>query len=100
MASVPFRQDALFQLNLLIWLSWPARPGVYPLFRDHGFELYRLSQEVDVPVAARLAAASATPPIPVSQRVSADLLLRHQARQRLITLECKVSSFGPDSSTA
>ena len=35
MASAPFLQDALFQLNLLIWLSWPSRPGVYPLFRLH-----------------------------------------------------------------
>ena len=100
MSSTPFRQDALFQLNLLIWLSWPARAGVYPLFHDHGFALYRLSQEIAVPVAARLAAGSAAPPIPMGRAASADLLLRHEARRQFIALECKVSSFGPVSSTA
>lgn len=95
-----FEQTPLFQLNLLVWLSWPSAPVVYPVFQAEGFVLDRVGQQITVPLAARLAATRAVPPVAMNQAISPDLLLRHPDRPTLISLECKVDSFGVASSAA
>jgi hypothetical protein len=100
MPEAGFAQTPLFQLNLLIWLSWPSRPVLEPVFHANGFALFRLGQTVAVPLTARLGARGADPSRAIGEAVSPDLLLRHRERPALITLECKVHSFGPASSAA
>ena len=42
MIEQPFRQTPLFQLNLLLWLSMPAKGGqIMPVFWENGFEIIR-----------------------------------------------------------
>lgn len=100
MADGAFEQTPLFQLNLLIWLSWPSGPVLNPIFHANGFALYRLGQTIAVPLAARLGAQGANPPLAVGEAVSPDLLLRHRDRAALIALECKKGSFSPASTAA
>src|SRR5438045_3752304 len=95
-----FEQTPLFQLNLLIWLSWSSRPVMYPFFWSNGFVLFRLGQMIATPLAARQGAREASPPLAMGEAASPDLLLRQQDRAALITLECKKGSFGPTSKAA
>jgi hypothetical protein len=88
-------QTPLFQLNLMIWLTWPAPPGgiVHPIFREDDFALQAIGPAFELPldIRARVRAAG----IPSKERPSPDLLLAHHQRRLFVPLECKVSSFGP-----
>jgi hypothetical protein len=92
-------QDPLFQLNLMIWLSWPS-PVVSPMFYDNGYELYLIAPSLPVPVPAQITARSATPPLRMVGSPRPDLLLRHREHTKLITLECKASSFSANTDQA
>jgi len=89
-------QTPLFQLNLMIWLTWPAPPagGMRPIFREDGFALRGVGPafELRLEIRARAGAAS----LPFKERPGPDLLLYHHQRRLFLPMECKVSSFGPD----
>lgn len=91
-------QTPLFQLNLMLWLAWPAPPAgvVRPIFREDGFTLRAIGPAFELPLEVRARAATAA--VPLKERPVPDLLLDHSQRQMLLPIECKVSSFGPDSS--
>jgi hypothetical protein len=96
---MPFEQTPLFQLNLMIWLSWPAvSKNVIPIFYQDGYRLYRIGPSITVSPAHR--PRFATLPMPVKRSAAPDLLLRNAKSQTLMPLECKVSSFGPDTEQA
>ena len=89
-------QTPLFQLNLMIWLTWPAPPGgiVRPIFREAGFALRGIGPTFEMPLETRARAGAAD--IPFKERPGPDLLLEHHQRRLFLAIECKVSSFGPD----
>ncbi len=88
-------QTPLFQLNLMIWLAWPAPSAgiVRPIFREDGFTLRGIGPTFALPLEIRARANKAD--IPFKERAAPDLLLEHQQRRLLLPIECKVSSFGP-----
>jgi len=90
-------QTPLFQLNLMIWLTWLVPPGeiVRPIFREDGFALRGIGQAFELPLEIRARAGAAG--IPFKERPGPDLLLEHHQRRLFLPIECKVSSFGPDA---
>jgi hypothetical protein len=94
MASTP---TPLFQLNLMLWLSWnmPPSSGFNPVFRRGGYELLFVSPPIPLPfdVTAKANAAQ----IPFKARPNPDLLLHNVPAQMFMPIECKQSSFGPDA---
>jgi len=89
-------QTPLFQLNLMIWLTWPAPPGgvVRPIFQEAGFALRAIGPAFELPLETRARAGAAN--IPFKERPGPDLLLDHHQHRLFLPIECKVSSFGPD----
>ncbi|MBN1315821.1 MAG: hypothetical protein JXA42_10145 [Anaerolineales bacterium] len=89
-------QTPLFQLNLMLWLTWPA-PSIgtlRPIFLEDGFSLRAIGPAFEMPLEVRAIAGSAG--IPFQGRVGPDVLLDHKRRKIFLPIECKVSSFGPD----
>lgn len=89
-------QTPLFQLNLMLWLTWPAPPigTLRPIFLKDGFSLRAIGPAFEMPLEIRAMAGSAG--IPFQGRVGPDVLLEHKQRKLFLPIECKVSSFGPD----
>jgi hypothetical protein len=91
--------DPVFQLNVTLWMLQPAPPDapIRPVLRDVGYLLSALSRELPAPVALRpglnVLVGSDTAPAP-------DVLAEPPAGAPWLVIECKGSSFGPDSSTA
>jgi len=99
--DLPVEQIPLFQLNLMIWLSFPMRAGKYhPVFRANGYELYSIAPPIPLSIFVVARAGAADPPLDMVTRPAPELVLRHGAGRRLLTLECKASSFGPDTTQA
>lgn len=90
-------QTALFQLNFLLWLTWPHAPGavVFPIFRHEGFSVYWVGPSLPTSLDFRAKADAAG--IPYKKNPSPDLLLRNDHRRLLLPVECKVNSFGPEA---
>lgn len=93
--------DPLFQLNTAIWLAQPQPElgfSVYPLFHKSNISLFSISPPLALPpdirnkIAGRLDCQNAVKP---------DLIFeKKDTRSEYFVLECKRSSFGPESSTA
>jgi hypothetical protein len=88
-------QSPLFQLNLMIWLTWPAPPAgvLQPVLRQEGFTLWGIGPVFELPLDIRARAGAGD--IPFQDRAGPDLMLHHEVRGLLLPIECKVSSFGP-----
>ncbi len=101
MPDLPVEQNPLFQLNLMIWLSFPMRGAKYsPVFRANGYGLYRIAPPIPVSMTVVARAAAAVPPLDMVERPAPELVLRNGEARRLLTVECKASSFGPDGKQA
>jgi hypothetical protein len=101
MTDNQFSQTPLFQINLLIFLGWRSTPAfVKPIFREEGFQLYRVGPSIPISLQARTRAANVAPPIPFQLAPTPDLLYRKNKTRQFIPIECKVSSFGPDTEQA
>jgi hypothetical protein len=89
-------QTPLFQLNLMLWLVWPAPTigDVRPVFREAGFALHAIGPDLVLPLETRARTGAAG--IPAKERVNPDLLLAHRPAAIFLPIECKISSFGPD----
>lgn len=96
-------KDPLFQINLSIWLAQPHPKsekyplGIYPLFYNSGMTIYSIEPLLTLPPAVRLAISDN---INCQDSTRPDLVLRTQGKKEFCILECKISSFGPESSTA
>lgn len=93
-------KDPLFQLNTVLWLSQPL-PGdnaIKPLLHEQGFSVYALSPLIPMPIDVRLSAQNNG--ITLNDSVRPDVILHRPADLRFVLLECKASSFGPQSSTS
>ena len=89
----------LFQLNLMLFLTWPAPSSfVTPIFYREGFALRSIAPSIGVPLEALARAQAAD--LPIQPTASPELLLEQGCQQQLLLIECKSSSFGPASSTS
>src|SRR5205823_3552170 len=92
--------DPLFQLNVVLWLTQPLPQGssIVPLLHERGFVVYAISPPLPVPLDLQAAAQSARVALQNSGRP--DVLLAHPLERKFAFIECKASSFGPNSNTA
>ncbi len=92
-------KDPLFQLNLAIWLtqSQMEHSHIYPLFYTSGLSLYSIGPLLALPPDIILAVSDK---LNCKNGARPDLVLEANKKRRFCILECKASSFGPDSSTA
>jgi len=91
-------KDPLFQLNLAIWLAQPQPPSefyVYPLFYESQLNIYSIGPLLTLPPDIRLAV---TEKINCQDAVRPDLIFEALGKKKFCILECKSSSFGPESS--
>jgi len=93
-------KNPLFQLNLAIWLaqSQPVENYyVYPLFYKSGLNIYSISPLLPLPPEMRIITKEK---VDCQDATRPDLVLEAQNKEKYCILECKASSFGPESSTA
>lgn len=96
MTEQSFRQTPLFQINLLLWLSMPAKGDqIVPILWESGFRVYAIGASIRVPVDVQLKMHAPTGRTSIATSVSPDLLLQNKAKQALLAMECKLNSFGP-----
>jgi len=94
-------KDPLFQLNLVIWLTQPQPPQnfyVYPLFYNSNLNLYSIGPLLTLPLNIRLQISKGN--LDCQDATRPDLILEGGEKNKFCILECKASSFGPNSSTA
>ncbi|MBZ0296093.1 MAG: hypothetical protein K8L99_26270 [Anaerolineae bacterium] len=100
MTSPLLENRPLFQLNLMIWLSWyPLRYGISdikPIFREFGFELQAISPSFSVQphIGSRASVAG----LEINSSACPDLLLKNIQKKVFLPIECKINSFGTESS--
>ena len=92
--------DPVFQLNALLWLTWPLPPtfGIKPLLWNAGFEVYSISKKLAPPpeVLARLKDST----LQYQDHICPDLVIQRKSDKVFLLVECKKSSFGSQSTTA
>jgi hypothetical protein len=99
MANSTLTRDNLFQLNCLIWASFPQPVGapVTPVLRNAGYALFRIEQPLDASVAelARFRETSAA--LQIQPNPVVDVVFHNTKNNTYTLTECKPSSFGVDS---
>jgi hypothetical protein len=99
MNGTPFAPTPLFQLNLMLFLAWPAPPSfIEPVFWKEGFELRGIAPSIGVPLEALARAQTAN--LLIQPTASPELLLERNSQQQFLLIECKLSSFSSASSTS
>ncbi len=97
MAETPRERDHLFQLNVLIWASFPQPEGApySPVLLNKGYHLYSVEQPLHADLAELASINSSNPrvhPNPV-----ADVTLYNRDTEVVVLMECKPSSFSVES---
>ncbi|MBC7339280.1 MAG: hypothetical protein H5U04_05400 [Firmicutes bacterium] len=90
--------DPVYQLNLVLHFLMKAPPEAVPIrpfLWELGFALDSVDRSLPLPPAVQMVAAS----LDVTNQPSPDVLASREANAYLI-IECKGSSFGPESGTA
>jgi len=92
--------DPLFQLNLLILLTWRGYPRdeIDPIFVDAGYNLFRIEKNITIPDITRRRFETAN--FLLGNSVSPDLILENNTLKVFLAIECKRASFGASSTTA
>lgn len=92
--------DALYQVNLLIWLLQPLPQGssVRSLLNEAGYRLESIARPLPLPPTRRQQLADAG--LGASQQPGPDILAQYADDQQWLLLEAKGSSFSVHSSTA
>lgn len=93
-ADSGFARDSLFQLNVLIWASFPqpSAAPVTPVLRNAGYVLWSVEQPLDAGIAELPRLRTSSPqiqPNPVP-----DAVLHAEEIDTYVLVECKPSSFG------
>jgi len=101
--------DPLFQINMLLWLTQPLpddaqarEAGVAPfeiksLLHTQGYVVYAIAPMLTIPGDVRLAALGAR--LAIRDGVRPDAVLCRERDLSFLFVECKASSFSPDSSS-
>lgn len=99
--SIRFSATPLFQLNLILWLVWPipleSEDGYKPIFREDGYVLQAIAPSLTVPLSSLTRAREKN--VSINASVSPEALLKNSPKQVLLPIECKMSSFSPNSTT-
>lgn len=93
--------DPLFQLNFAIWLTQPQPPQnfyINPILYQAGLNIYSIAPFFVLPPDIRLAISENN--LDCQDGARPDLVLEQKNQRKFCILECKASSFGPNSSTA
>lgn len=100
MTDQAFLRDPIYQLNLVLWLLEDVPSGVYvrPVLKELGYEIFGIGRQLVLPPAVRELAASRG--IVVKAAPRPDVIARKVGLHEFLSIECKGSSFGPDSSDA
>ena len=99
MTNGGFQQTPLFQMNLMLFLSLPSSEAfITPVFHNEGFVLHRVAPRIATPQDAIIRCQEEG--LSIQQAASPEIVLRHEQRNLLVPIECKVNSFGPDSSNS
>ena len=100
MPSSGLAKDNLFQLNTMVWASFPqpADAPVTPVLRNAGYSLYAIEQPLDSSVAEKAQLNKAT--LEIRPNPVADIVLYRDEDRTYILVECKPSSFGLNSDWA
>ena len=87
----------LNQLNLVLWMTWP-RPapagGIRPLLYDRGYRVWGIGPRLSVDPSQSTVARRAG--VLLKESVAPEVILRHNGALHCMTVECKLSGFGPD----
>lgn len=100
LTTQPINEDPLFQLNLVLFLSFPSPPGgrITPVFYNSGFRILSLSRRISLPLP--LIGLIEGNSVAVQHSAKPEAILKHTTLNRLLLIECKKSSFSSTSSTA
>lgn len=92
--------DPLFQLNFILWQTLPVPRSFVKraLFHEAGYRVNLISPKLPLPVAIRERLSVST--LDFQDSASPDEVLRQSNGKQYLLVECKRSSFGPDSTTA
>lgn len=93
-------KQPLFQLNLVIFLSMDSpNNGPYtPVFKNAGYQLLYIEQPI--PIARQIHSRLTKHGLTVNHKVVPEVILEHADGSVFMLIECKNSSFGPDTSQA
>ncbi len=91
--------DPIFQLNIVLWMLQPAPPKspIQPVLRQAGYLLNALSRDLPPPFPLR---PTLTRLVGSDTAAAPDVLAEPPVGTPWLVIECKGTSFGPDSSTA
>lgn len=93
-------EDPVFQLNLLLFLTWdaPSTGDIDPVFLRSGYNLSFVETKLTVPDAIHLRLSEGG--LHIQRTARPDIFLEHEESHTLVPMECKRSSFSSTSSTA
>ncbi len=97
MPDSPLEKDNLFQLNTLIWASFPQPLGapVTPVLQNAGYTLFAIEKPLEASVAEKAQLNKST--LEIRPNPTIDVVLSREKVSSYILVECKPSSFGLDS---
>ena len=90
-------KDNLFQLNTVVWASFPQPVGapVTPVLRNVGYNLYAIEKPLEASVAEKAKLNKST--LEIRPNPVIDVVLSREKDSTYILVECKPSSFGLSS---
>jgi hypothetical protein len=92
-------KDPLFQQNVVLWLAQESTgDDITPVLHSGGFGIFAVGRRLSLTAPTRSALAATT--VAANHAAAPDVLLLRGLDGRLLVVECKRSSFGPDSSIA
>lgn len=97
MLNSALAKDNLFQLNTVVWASFPQPVGapVTPVLRNAGYTLYAIEKPLEASVAEKAQLNKST--LEIQPNPAIDVVLSHKKDSTYILVECKPSSFGLNS---
>ena len=100
MADSGLERDNLFQLNVLVWASFPQPAGapVTPVLWNAGYALYAIEKPLTASVTEKVQLNKSA--LEIRHNPTIDVVLSREKSSTYILLECKPSSFGLDSDWA
>lgn len=92
--------DPLFQLNLMLWISFPQPPGgrFTPVLYDAGYKVQWISPKLSL--SQEILGKLRKGEINSNRSVCPDLVLKQIDDDKFVLVECKSSGFSSESTTA
>lgn len=95
----PFHESAIYQLNLILWLTWSNNPitksGIFPIFHHEGYKLVFIGKQFSTSLQARTLAKENQ--LPFQPNPKPEMVLVQDTEKILLLIECKKSAFKLDN---